>query len=236
MNKNQLKLNKKIQNTLTFWPNCAKLILEYTGIVAYFDGQKSQLSHKRDILGHQNKKQKQKQTLNSRLGSGLAVLPAILALNLNHLVFETFCFLSKRFFVEKTLKTTNKNKTKQKYVSWLLSTPGHLTRNRSQQNHPDSLGRRGINSQSPERQSGLALLYQRASGRNYSANQRNRLFPTQRTGKPTDRSIQSGFKSLNLLISKINSRHVFIKNKIPSCIRINNLIYSAFDSKKLILS
>ncbi len=105
----------------------------------------------------------------------------------------TFCFFVETFFcclfVWKNKVENHNYKQKQKlgpktvrarkqnYDRWPLSARGHFARNRSQQNHADSLGRRGINSQSPSRQSGLALLYTATSGRNHSLSQANRLLP-----------------------------------------------------------
>jgi hypothetical protein len=174
-----LKLNKKQPNQLTFWASCAKLMLGYTGIVVYFGGQKSLAQQ--GTLDHQYKKQKQKISSNkpklayrgqNQLNSGFCqsgeTVSAVttLASKLNSLIdFLTFCFLPKRFFVEKTtLYAKIKNKIAQYHDSWLLSVTRHFARGGSQQNYADSLGRSGINPEGPERQSGVALLYQGTSG------------------------------------------------------------------------
>ena len=226
----KLKLAKSLGKVLTFLLSYAKMILEvywYSSIVVYFDGQKS-LS-KNDKLGHQDKKQKQKQLKLANLSldrAGLRIFglsteasltpdstseilakvdqknqyfnrpeQSVAALSgvgdieqLNTLFVITFCFLSKRFFSAfchqfKGRKTKNKNKNKdrvlfcpnQNYDSWTLPATRHLARNRSQQNHTDPLGRKGINSQSPQRQPGVALLYQKSGQRNYQIGSRNQL-------------------------------------------------------------
>jgi len=82
----------------------------------------------------------------------------------------------------------SRQKTRFKYLinnlsqndCWILQTTRYLARNRSQQNHLDSLGRGRINSSSSPRLSGLALLYQRSSRRNHSTGCRNQLLPRQR--------------------------------------------------------
>lgn len=196
---NQAKFSQKL---LTFCLNYAKLISEYIGIVVYFAGLEVTNTPDRAVA-QQNKKQKQPQTakisglitnqLNAGLEarSGASVLLATLADQLNSIIhFVTFCFLSKRFFVENILtrfgirsslyQLKNKNKNNNSNDSRLLSVTRHLARNRSQQNHADSLGRRGFDSQSEPRQPWLALLYQRTSRRNSSLSSGDRLL-SQRT-------------------------------------------------------
>jgi len=125
------------------------------------------------------------------LESGNNALAVTLAGKQSNLIiaFITFCFLSKRFFVKNLQKRFSnqesklcqpqkiniKNKKEQNNDCWLLSFRRHLARNRSQQNHGDSLGRSGINSQSFARQPRLALLYPISGRRNYRIGSRNRL-------------------------------------------------------------
>jgi len=147
-------LLKNIQKLLTFCLNYAKINIQYSGIVGYFPATK-------------NKKQKQKALL-SRIKAFLRV--NLLAINL------TFCFLPKRFFVEKIAKTINKNKNK-KYDCRALSSLRHIESNRPEQNHLDSLGATRFNPQSPKRQSRVALLQQKSSRSDYQYGQTDQLFP-----------------------------------------------------------
>lgn len=150
----QSKMNnlvKNVQKPLTFCLFYAKMNIRYSGIVGYFSHTK-------------NKKQKQKQSNYSEVLLRANLLPRN----------NTFCFLSKRFFVEKIVHLVNQNKNK-KYDCRTLPSLRHIESDRSQQNHLDSLGRTGINSQGSKRQSGLALLQQRTSRSDYQYGQTDQL-------------------------------------------------------------
>jgi len=281
---NLLKLGKISQKLLTFSIFYANMILEvywYSGIVVYFDGQKSR--SKNDKLGHPDKKQKQKNRLGNsstcrqakitcqrvitsrpsqkwlisvsptnQLNSG----PDQSAVGLSSqkeavkhnfvFVILTFCFLSKRFFVDfcRGIKGLNKNKNKsndrelpcqQNYDCWILPATRHLAGNRPQQNHADSLGRGRLNSSSPSRFTGLALLYPRPSRRNYSTGFGNRLLSqgawfvqkiSRRTGNELKRSCITNFK-FNAGLSLLS----FLIYKTPKYVlaRTKNKYFTALD-------
>lgn len=134
-------------------------------------------------------------------------------------LFATFCFLCERlfYFLDAQLnknksrinytrlafgspkRTKTKTKIEHKHDSRLLSATRHTSRNRSQQDHCYSLGRRGINPYCPKRQQGLALLYQKTSRRNSSTGQGDQLLP------PFNRQIenkQKGTREIQLLKRK----------------------------------
>jgi len=162
------------QKVLTFWLRYANIILEYTGIVVCFDGQKLYVPLV-GLLDHPDKKQKQNYWLK------LADLSLFGQNTFIGRFIKTFCFLSKRLFVTNNTRSNRnsfglKNKNKNQYASWLLPATRHIAPGGSQQNHGDSLGATGINPQSDQGQPGLALLHPRASGRYYSVSQADRLF------------------------------------------------------------
>ena len=195
--KKYLRLANISQTILTFWLTYATMILRYTGIVVYFVGQKSYTHNGEEA--RQNKKQKQPYQLPAGVnhpGSSVstAAIKAEEIICPSFGLIQTFCFLCERFFASNVSTTKSRHytsqiaaiftaaikiKTKRNacHDSRLLSATRHLARNRSQQNHADSLGRRGIDSQSSPRQSGLALLFQRSSGRNYPLGSRYQLLP-----------------------------------------------------------
>jgi hypothetical protein len=217
--------------------------------VVYFAGQKSQA--KIGNLSQQDKNQNKKQKRQTAQNSDLAQKPFLTGQNLSgnnaslcvietvkqinyFIAFITFCFLSKRFFVKRlSIKKSpldqpikNKNQRTKSNDRWSLSARRHLASNRPQQNHADSLGRSGINSQSPERQSGLALLYQRAGRGNYSLSPKNQLLPQRRKGFEQLKvsvwswlqslrieSAASGLITLSFLISQ-TTQYVLAKTKI----------------------
>ena len=169
-----LKLGKIHQNLLTFWLRYANIILGYTGIIVYFDGQKLYVPLV-GLLDHPDKKQKQNYWLK------LADLSLFGQNTFIGRFIKTFCFLSKRLFVTNNTRSNRnssgpKNKNQKQYASWLLPATRHVAPGGSQQGHGDSLGAAGINPQSDQGQPRLALLHQGASGRDYSVSQTDRLF------------------------------------------------------------
>jgi len=220
MNKNikKVKTSRLNQKLLTFWLEYAKIILEYIGIVVYFDSPR--LSSLKDKIDCQNKKQKsfEPKYLRSRYFDQIKpkdirlnrpefcyfAAVELLKMNISRLL-ETFCFLPKRFYSKKIrLNTKNKNK---KYDSWILSATRHFKRNRSQQNHFDPLGRERVNSRSQQGQPRLALLHQRPSRSNYSFSQRNGLFSQLRFKSKLKRKTDSDIRARLILLG-------FIFNKL----------------------
>lgn len=232
---NSLNLAKTSQKPLTFWLRCAKLILEYIGIVVYyltntvgkltaiftslniggvvyFDGQNIlyRLGRQED---HPDKKQKQTGKLTI---ASLGMVGRQLYLGFPN----TFCFLSKRFFVEKNARLPfrlrsgfgdgqNKNKKVHLYDCRLLSPPRHIARGRSQQNYRDSLGAAGTNSPSPEGFSRLALLYQRTSRADRAIGSPDQLFSQCRQFVRLERVISL----LSFLIFRISLQYVWYQNQ-----------------------
>ncbi len=170
-----MKINVKILTLFLKYANISIGVYWYGGILKYFNCQKLKKVIKLANLSRINKKQKQKNPLSSP--KLINFLKSKETEKFNVLETETFCFLSERFFVRglNILKVKNNKNKNKKYDSRILSPSRHTRQNRSQQNHIDSLGRRRINSQSQARQSGLALLFKKASGRNSSLGSTNQL-------------------------------------------------------------
>ena len=186
-------LTVSVVERLTFSLCYATLILKYTGIVVYFSGLKPFASSY--APDQQNKKQKLNgwltQAASSCLGHVIythgiiyrAAASSVVTLFRRMSAPIAFCFLPKRIFVDKetsTTKSKNKNKQAALYDCRKLSSARHTTRDRSQQDNGDSLGRAGSNSCRTPRQPWLAVLHPRTGRGNYSVSQNNRLFPQQR--------------------------------------------------------
>lgn len=200
INKNYLKLAKKAFTALTILLGCATMILRYTGIVVYFEGQKSR--SKQDKLGLQNKNQNKKTQLlagQNQSGGNVSINTVVVAeksiISIVFSLYKTFWLLSKRFFVACSQKrfgikrsalyqnqNINKNKKGENYDCGLLSSRRHFDQNRSEQNYFDPLGRSWVNTQSWTRQSRMALLHQGTSRRNCSISSRDKLFSRKREG------------------------------------------------------
>ena len=183
-------LTNILKNVLTFVVKYAKISLEYIGIAVYFDQLKTsqKRAFKKFEAADQNKKQKQLLGQNSPT---ITQFNIYLAKAIWREIVMTFCFLIKRLFnlLLRRPLTINSQRSKisfilnliqeknKNYVSWLLPLARHLARNRSQQNHGYSLGRRGVDPQGPSRQPRLALLYQRPGRGNPTPGKDHRLFP-----------------------------------------------------------
>lgn len=232
--KKQLNLANNIEKALTFWVTCATLISEYTGIVVYFFGQKSRTSLRKVV--QKNKKQNKKISY-PKIGylitqfeysagishSGISVSKAA---NGNAPQFNiycalksvvmTFCFLWERLFVSLQRSTLYKTKIKinknKNHDSRILPASRHFAGNRPQQNNCHQMGRRGINPQSPQRQSWLEMLHQASSRRNLETSQGNKLFP--RWSSNLHRELKRASTCLSLLSFLISNQVIKATNKI----------------------
>jgi len=235
-----LKLANSKRKLLTFSLCYAKLILKYTGIVVYFSGLKSfAYLYAPD---QQNKKQKLNgwltQAASSCLGHVIhthgityrAAASSVVTTIRRMCAIIAFCFLPKRIFVDfktSTTKSKNKNKQVHTYDCRKLSSARHTTRDRSQQDNGDSLGRAGSDSCCAPRQPWLAVLHPRTGRGNYSVSQNNRLLPHHRYDLVRVNQKPTRFGSAQFCADRVSAGFILITQTIASYVyRLTQLVFN----------